>query len=200
VCISHFSSFSEFLAIFNVQQYVFLISIIFSFQPYSSSYRVFVSLCSVVTVLAIFHLPTVCVSFSPFFYFLTIYRSYSVHNSFFTFFTVSCHVPGPTNVSFAVFSLVTFLTIFKVLSVCVSFSTFFSFLTIFHVKQCLCLIFHIVQVSRHIHILEFVCLIFLVFQFSRHIPGPTVCISHFSIFFQCFLPYFTSSSFFFSFP
>ena len=46
-------------------------------------------------------------------------------------------------------------------SVCVSFSTLYIFLTIFHVLQCVCHIFHILH-------------------FSSHIRGPTVCISHFS--------------------
>ena len=32
------------------------------------------------------------------------------------------------------------------------------------------------------HVLECVFLIFRDFQFSRHIPGPSVCISHFSRF------------------
>ena len=42
-----------------------------------------------------FFLQCLC-SIFPIFDFLAIYRSYSVHISFFTFFTVSCHVPGPT--------------------------------------------------------------------------------------------------------
>ena len=89
-------------------------------------------------------------------------------------FSVFCHIPRPP------------VDISK-------FSTFFSFLTIFHV-------------------LKSVFLIFLDFQFSRHIPGPSVCISHFSRFlvissffkssigcfsfpwFSVFLPYSTSYS------
>ena len=82
---------------------------------------------------------------------------------------------------------------------CVSFSTFFGFLTIFQDQLCVFFIFH-------------------VFQFSHHIPGPTVCISHFPHFsmclaifqvlqcmllilhvFQCFLPYSRSYSVHFSF-
>ena len=55
-----------------------------------------------------------------------------------------------------------------------SFSVIFSFLAIFQVKQCLCLIFH-------------------VFIFSRNIPCPTVCISHFPPF-SVFLNIFLSNS------
>ena len=78
VCISHFSRFSLFLTIFHILQCVCLIFVVCHYTHYiPSSY-------------------SVCFSFSPFFDFLAIYRSYSVHISFFTFFTVACHVPGPT--------------------------------------------------------------------------------------------------------
>ena len=61
--------------------------------------------------------------------------------SFFTFFSVTCHISHHT--------------------VCIShFPPFSVFLSIFQVKQCLSLIFH-------------------VFHFSRHIPGPTMCNFHF---------------------
>ena len=82
----------------------------------------------------------------------------------------------------------------------ISFSTFFIFLAIFPVLECLCLIFHTIQISCHN-------------------PGSTVCISHisrFSLFlaifqvlpcvflflhvFQCFSPYFMSYPVSFSFP
>ena len=112
--------------------------------------------------------------------------------SFFTFFSVSSHILGPTVCvsHFERFSL--FLAIFQVLpseflifllckcfffspysrsySVFDSFFMFLSFLPIIQVLQCVCLIFH-------------------VFQFSRHDPGPTVCISHvsrFSVFLAIF--------------
>ena len=106
-------------------------------------------------------------------------RCFSVHFSFFTFFSdsvifqvvkwmflifhdfqFSYHIPGPT---------VTFL----------SFPYFSVFLAIFHVLKC-------------------VFLIFRDFQFSRHIPGPTVCISHFSRF-SVISSFFKSSSGCFSF-
>ena len=59
----------------------------------------------------------------------------------------------------------------------------FSFLAIFHVLQWTFLTFPPFSVFLAIfHVLKCVFLIFRDFQFSRHIPGPTVCISHFSIF------------------
>ena len=51
--------------------------------------------------------------------------SYGVHFSFFTFFSVSCHIPGHT--------------------VCVSFSTFFSFFIKIQVLQCVFPIFHVLH-------------------------------------------------------
>jgi hypothetical protein len=45
-------------------------------------------------------------------------------------------------------------------SVCISFSTFFSFLTIIRILQCTFLFFRF-------------------FSVSRHIPGPTVCFPYF---------------------
>ena len=83
-----------------------------------------------------------------------------------------------------------------------SFSTFFSDFVIFQVVKWMFLIFHDFQILAifHVlqltflkfppfsvflaifHVLKWVLLIFCDFQFSRHIPGPTVCISHFSRF------------------
>ena len=64
-----------------------------------------------------------------------------------------------------------------------SFSMIFSFLAIFHVLPWTFLNFPPFSVFLAIfHVLKCVFLIFRVFQFSRHIPGPTVCISHFSRF------------------
>ena len=107
--------------------------------------------------------------------------SYSVHFSSFTLISVSRHIPGAR--------------------VCIShFSTFFSFLAIFQVLQCVYLIFHdfqcflpysrsyqlIFSISDFVsflaifQVLQCVCLIFHVFQFSCHNPGPTICVCHFS--------------------
>ena len=116
--------------------------------------------------------------------------SYSVHFSFFMFFSVSRHISchtmwvshfprlsvfSPYSRSYSVSFYFPFWSVFSPYSssysVCFSLSTFFSFLDIFQVLQCVCLIFN-------------------VFHFSRHILGPTVCISHFNVF-QCFLTYFT---------
>ena len=79
---------------------------------------------------------------------------------------------------------------------------FFNFLAIFQVRKCTFLIFHVFQCflpysrsySVHFSFLTFfgvfaifqclqcAFLIFYVFQFSQHIPGPRVCIAHFSRF------------------
>jgi hypothetical protein len=76
--------------------------------------------------------------------------------------------------------------------VCISrFSHLTVFLAIFHLPQCVFLIFldfkfslltpgPIVCISHFSHFSVF--LIFRDFQFSRHIPGPTVGISHYSRF------------------
>jgi hypothetical protein len=76
------------------------------------------------------------------------------------------------------------------------------FLSIFHVLQCVCLIFHIFQCfspysrSYGVHksfstlfcflaifqIIEYSFLFFHVCQVSSHIPDPTVCTSHFPFF------------------
>jgi hypothetical protein len=70
----------------------------------------------------------------------------------------------------------------------------FSFLTIFHVLQWTFLNFSTFSVFLAIfHLLKCVFLIFHDFQFSRHIPGPTVCISHFSRF-SVISSFFNSSS------
>ena len=89
--------------------------------------------------------------------------SYSVHISFFTFFTVSPYFPGPTVYVSHFASFYIFLVIFQVLPWFFSFSSFVSVLDIFKVLQC-------------------VFLICYVLPFSWNIPGPTVYISHFSRF------------------
>ena len=109
--------------------------------------------------------------------------SWSVHLSFSKLFSVSR------------------LFIFPI--VCLShFSRFFNFLAIFQVRKCTFLIFHVFQCflpysrsySIHFSFLTFfgvfaifqclqcAFLIFYVFQFFQHIPGPRVCIAHFSRF------------------
>ena len=90
-------------------------------------------------------------------------RSYSVHFSFFTFFSDSVIIQVDKWM-FLVFNDFQFLAIFHVLLwTFLNFPPFSVFLVIFHV-------------------LKFVFLFFRDFMFSRHIPGPTVCISNFSRF------------------
>ncbi|SFW05911.1 Uncharacterised protein [Chlamydia abortus] len=91
------------------------------------------------------------------------------------------------------------LSFFKSSSGCFSFSMIFRFLAIFHVLQWIFLNFPPFSVFLAIfHVLNCVFLIFLDFQLSRHIPGPTVCISHFSRF-SVISTFFKSSSGCFSF-
>ena len=108
---SHFPSFSEFLALFHVIQYSFLIFHIFQcFLPYSRS-------------------SSVCVSyFSRFSSFLHYSKSYSVHFSFSMFCSVSCPIPDPkVSIShFPPFSV--FLAIFQVIQcLCLIFHIFHFF-------------------------------------------------------------------------
>ena len=116
-CISHFSPFSVFLAIYQVIQNLRLIFHVFQnscqnksptfvflifqdfhcFLPHSRSYSVCFSFSMIFSFLLMFlvllwafHIFNVFECFSPYF------RSYSVHFSFFTFFSVSHHILGPT--------------------------------------------------------------------------------------------------------
>ena len=74
-------------------------------------------------------------------------------------------------------------TFFKWSSGCFSFSMNFSFLARFHFLQWTFLNFPPFSVFLAIfHVRKCVFLIFRDFQVSHHIPGPTVCISHFSLF------------------
>ena len=145
VCIFHFSRFSVFLAIFQVIQWlclilhvfhcfspnpgptVFLIFHVFhSFSPYSMSYNVCFSICTIFsfshhiscTTMWVSHFPHLS-DFSPY------SRSYSVHFNFFVFFSVFPQIPDHI--------------------LCVSFSSFVSFLGIFPVLECVFLILHDVQ-------------------------------------------------------
>ena len=105
------------------------------------------------------------------------FRSYSLHFSFNTIFY--CFMPHNRSNN-----------------LCVSFSTFFSFLTIIQVLECVFLIFHVFDCfwpySRSYSVFPSfvphnrsnnVCISFsMFFQFSHHDPGSRVCISHFSRF------------------
>ena len=98
---------------------------------------------------------------------------------------------------FSRFSVIS--SFFKSSSGCFSFSMIFSFLAIFHVLKWTFLNF--LPFSGFLAIFHFLMCVFLIFhdfQFSCHIPGPTVCISHFSRF-SVILSFFKSSSGCFSF-
>ena len=89
VCISHFSTFFSFLAIFQVLQCVYLIFHDFQcFLPYSRSYQLIFSISELVSFLDIFQvLQCTFLIFHIFHCFLPYYRSYSVCVSFSTFFS-----------------------------------------------------------------------------------------------------------------
>ena len=91
------------------------------------------------------------------------------------------HIPGPT-VCISHFSRFSVISYFFRSSIgCFSFSMTFSFLAIFHVLQWTFLYFPTYSFFLAIfHVLKCVFLILRDFQLSCHIPGPTVCISHFS--------------------
>ena len=122
-----------------------------------------------------------------------------MHFSFFTFFSVSCHIPDKVYVShlscfsviLAMLQVLKFaLLIFHVFwcfsqysrsnSVCVSFSTFLNFLAIFQVLVCIFLILHVFQCflpyprSYSVHFS-----FFTFYSVSCHIPGHSVFVSHF---------------------
>ena len=202
MCLSHFSRFFNFLAIFQVRKCTFLIFHVFQcFLPYSRSYSVHFSFLTFFGVFAIFQ----CLQCA----FLIFYV-----------FQFSQHIPGP-RVCIAHFSRFSvFLTICQVIHDCV---LFFSFLAIIQVLQWSFLIVHIFQCFSPYSSSYSVCVsfstffsfsfflflflflfcfvlpfcrsysvpltLFHVFQFSCHIPAPTVCISHFlhfTVFFTIF--------------
>ena len=121
--------------------------------------------------------------FSTFFIFPRNISSSKVCISHFPRFSVFSPYSRSYNVYFSFFKFFSDFVIFQVESGCFSFSMIFSFLAIFHVLQWSFLNFPPFSVFLAIfHVLKCVFLIFRDFQFSRHIPGPTVCISHFSSF------------------
>ena len=132
-------------------------------------------------------------------------RSYIVHFSFSTFFTVSRHIPGLT------------------LS-CSHFPSFSVFLAIFLFIQCLCIIFYVFQFCPHnpgptvfisdfprfsvflaifqvlrCDFLSLSFFFFFIFQVYRYMPSSSVCSSNFHLF-RCFSPYSGHTVFLFPFP
>ena len=134
--------------------------------------------------LAIFHvLQWTFLNFPTFLVFLAIFHVLKFVFLIFSDFQFSRHIPCPTVciTPFTRFSLIS--SFFKSSSGCYSFSMNLSLNNIFHVLQWTFLNFSPFSVFLAIfHVLKYVFLIFRDFQFSRHIPGPTVCISHFSRF------------------
>ena len=134
---------------------------------------------------------------------LTIFQVKQCLCTIFHFFQVSRHIPCPTRWFSHFLSWSVFLPYSRSYSVHFSFFTYFDVSPIFYILPCLCLIFHVFEFSPHNPDLQCTFLIFLLIQcfspyssytmfvthfprffslFFQHIPGPTVCISHFSCF------------------
>jgi len=115
--------------------------------------------------------------FHVFHYYSTYSRSNSFFSLIFQIFHFSRHIPGP-RVFISHFPRFQYFPPYsRSKSVCVKFSTFFSFLVIFQFPQCGFHIFTFFNVFCHIS--QFVFLLFHYFQYSRHTLGHIVCISHF---------------------
>jgi hypothetical protein len=152
VCISDFSRFSIFLAIFYFLQCVFLLFNDFQFSCHIPG-------------------PTVCIShFSHFSVFLDIFQVLQCVFLIFHDFQFSCHTPCPS-LCISVFSRFSmFLTYFTSYSVCFSFSMSFSFFFgILQEIQCAFLVFLILSVSRHISGQK---------EFQSHFPRFSVFLSY----------------------
>jgi hypothetical protein len=149
------------LSYFKFYSVCFSFSLIFSFLAILQVLKCASLLFHVFECLSLYSMSnSVCVSFSKFFSFHAIFQVLHCLCLIFHIFQFSRHISGPT-VSISHFSFFScFSTYSRSYQVSFSFSYSHIFLAIFHVLQCLCLIFHI-------------------FQFSRHIPGPIVCISNF---------------------
>ena len=153
--------------------------------------------------LAILLVLPVSFSSSTFFSFLAIIQLKQCLCLFFPIFLFCCHNPGPICVFHIFNGFHCFLSYSRSYHVCISFSSFFSFLVIIQVLQCA---FHIIHVfhcfsaySRSysvsfsfctyfsflaiIQVKQFLCLIFHVFHFFSPYSMPySVCVSSFSFF------------------
>ena len=130
MCISHFSTFFSFLAIFQVLQCMCLIFHVFQYSCHNPGPTIWVCHFSCWLVFSPYYY-SVHLSFLTFSVFLTIFQV--LHSVFLIFhvFQFSHHSPVPT------------------LGI-PHFPGFLVFFAIFQVKQCLCTIFDVFQFSRHI--------------------------------------------------
>jgi len=185
VCIFHFPRFLVFLTIFQVKQCFCLIFHIFQIYHHIPG-------------------PTLCIFiFQVFQNYLPYFTSYSVY-FLFPYFQFYCHIPGPRVFEshfprLSLFSLYSIFLQYDCLIFPVSsifspytdptvyishFSHFSLLLVMFQVLPCEFLGLVVGHFSRHIQGLQCLHLIFHVFQFSHHIPGQTVFVSHFPLFFK----------------
>jgi len=165
----HFS-FSTFFSIschIQVLQCFSLIFHVFQFsRPHQVLHCVFLIFYDFECFSIYFTSYILCFSFSKFFNFLAIFQVLQCAFLIFSLFSVPSHI-SHTTVCVSHFPLFwVFLPWSRSYSVHFSFSPFSVFLALFHLLQC-------------------VFLIFYDFLFSCHIPDPTVCISNFSRFWMC---------------
>ena len=127
--------------------------------------------------------PIVCIyHFSCFSIFLIIFHYLKSVILIFRNFHFSRHIPGPTMCIFHFSRLLVISLFFKSSSVCFSFSMISSFLAIFHVLELPLSFSSFFSFPRHISHPTVCVSHFPQNQLSSHIPCPTVCFSHFSRF------------------
>ena len=115
------------------------------------------------------HNPGPTMYISNFSLFFAIFQVIQCVSLIFNFFQFCRHFPGPTVCMSHIPRFSGFKPYSRSWSVHFSLCTFFTVSRIFQLLQCVCLLFH-------------------VFQFSRHIPGAPLCVSHFTCF-SGFSPY-----------
>ena len=190
VCLSHFSRFFNFLAIFQVRKCTFLIFHVFQcFLPYSRSYSVHFSFLTFFGVFAIFQcLQCAFLIFYVFQFFQHIPgpRVCIAHFSRFSVFLTICQVIHDCVLFFSFLAIIQVLQwsflivhIFQCFSpysssysVCVSFSTFFSFFFLFLFLFLFCFVFAILQVLQ--------CAFHTFPRFSVFLPYPSSYSVHFT--------------------
>ena len=190
MCLSHFSRFFNFLAIFQVRKCTFLIFHVFQcFLPYSRSYSVHFSFLTFFGVFAIFQcLQCAFLIFYVFQFFQHIPgpRVCIAHFSRFSVFLTICQVIHDCVLFFSFLAIIQVLQwsflivhIFQCFSpysssysVCVSFSTFFSFFFLFLFLFLFCFVFAILQVLQ--------CVFHTFQRFSVFLPYPSSYSVHFT--------------------
>ena len=202
VCISQFSPYSVFLAIFQVIHCVSFSTFFSFFFKMQVPQSLFIILHVFQCFLQNSRSYSVCVShFARFSGFLAIFHILPCDFLIFLFCKFSSHIPDPTkrvshfpcwsdfspyssscSVHFSFTRFQCFSPYSRSNSVYFSFFTFSIFLAILHVLQFAFHIYHVLQCLLHISGPKVCVSHFRRVSVSCHTPGPTVCISHFSCF------------------